>query len=802
MKPAFTKFANRMRQLSRRLRGGFLISATVCVISLGLYMALYLAVDRNPMLQFLADIELRTLDMRFRLRGPRQPGPAVVIVAIDQKSQDVLGKWPFARRHWAEAMDYLREAQAKVIAFDINFPQPDENSALQALRVVKKQYDASALRVEKDPHFEHELSSLQEDADNDQKFEDALSRFPDAVLGYFFLPASETGEQDQALVDEFLNFLSFQAYPQVVTDPPDHPEFIEKYEGPIFHGLSPNLPRFALYAKNFGFFNVLPDPDGVVRRAAAIIRFGDFFYPSLDIAAALAYTNYSLEQAAVIFNENGLWRIDFGEVAIPTDPHGFVQIDFHGRAGTFPTYSFADVVQRKLPPELFRDRLVLFGPTATGVGDMAVTPFQTEAYPGVEVHANFIDNILQGSFLRRGPRENLIDMAFIVLFSLGAGILLSVVPSVRATAVLIVFLGFFLWLAYYLFDTKRIWIAAFLPTATLTLNYAGIVSYRFFFEEREKKKMHGAFQQYVAPSVINQLLQQPDLLRLGGEEKVLTAMFADIRGFTSLSEGMSPSALVDLLNEYLSEMTEVIFRSWGTLDKYIGDAIMAFWGAPYPQPDHPERACHAALEMLETLAVLQKKWEAEGRPIMNIGIGVHTGPMLVGNMGSSHRFNFTIMGDNVNLASRLEGLNKQFGTRLIVSETTYQMVRDQVVARELDLIRVKGKTQPVTIYELVGRAGDGPLPRGVGGLPEWPLGDGHRAVWRIAPRVSRGWAHTCLHPALLGTHRGAPRGRVGRRVRHEEQVVRIASLPARNRFHPNGIRLKALSPGKPRAPMT
>ncbi len=701
MNPTLHKLAGRMRQIARKLRGGFVISATVCVISLGLYLALYLATRPQPMLQFLADIELRTVDMRFKLRGPRPPSPTVVIVAIDQKSQDVLGRWPFPRRYFAEAVDFVRQAGAKVIAFDINFPQPDQNSALQALRTVQKEYGASAGRAGIDPRFQRELSTMEKDADNDQKFEDALSRFPNAILGYFYLPPEETREQNQELVAEFLNYLSFQAYPQIV-----NPEFAGKFEGPDYHGISPNLPRFALYAKNFGYFNVLPDPDGVVRREPAIIRYQENFYPSLDIASALAYTDRSLDKVAVIFNSNGLERIDFGPIAIPTDPHGFVQINFHGPARTFPTYSMADVVQGTIDPGLFKDRLVLFGPTATGIADMAVTPFQTEAYPGVEVHANFIENLLHGDFLRRGLRENLIDIGFILLFSLGAGILLSVVPSVRATAILIALLGIFLWLAYYLFVAHRIWIAAFLPTATLTINYAGIVSYRFFFEEREKKKMHGAFQQYVAPSVINQLLQQPDLLRLGGEEKALTAMFADIRGFTSISEGMSPAQLVDLLNEYLSEMTEVIFRSWGTLDKYIGDAIMAFWGAPYPQPDHAERACHAALEMLETLGELQKKWEAEGRPRMNIGIGIHTGPMLVGNMGSRRRFNFTIMGDNVNLASRLEGLNKTFGTRLIVSENTHQVVSDHVVSRELDLIRVKGKKQPVKIYELLGRAED------------------------------------------------------------------------------------------------
>jgi adenylate cyclase len=702
MNHALRQFASRVRQFTRKFRGGFVISVTVCVISLSLYLALYLASRPEPMLQFLADIELRTLDMRFKLRGPRKPSSTVVIVAIDQKSQDVLGRWPFPRRYFAEAVDFVRQAGAKVIAFDINFPQPDQNSALQALRTVRKQYGASAQRVGTDPHFQNELSAMEKDADDDQKFEDALSRFPNAILGYFYLPPEETRKQNQQLVAEFLNYLSFQAYPQII-----NPEFAGKFESPDYLGISPNLPRFALYAKNFGYFNVLPDPDGVVRREPAIIRYEGNFYPSLDVASALAYTDRSLDQVAVVFNPNGLERIDFGPFAIPTDPRGFVQINFHGPARTFPTYSMADVVQGTIDPRFFKDRLVLFGPTATGIADMAVTPFQTEAYPGVEVHANFIENLLHGDFLRRGLRENLIDIGFILLFSLGAGILLSVVPSVRATAILIVLLGFFLGLAYYLFVSRQIWIAAFLPTATLTVNYAGIVSYRFFFEEREKKKMHGAFQQYVAPSVINQLLQQPDLLRLGGEEKVLTAMFTDIRGFTSISELMSPGELVDLLNEYLSEMTEIIFRNWGTLDKYIGDAIMAFWGAPYPQTDHPERACHAALEMLDTLAVLQEKWGAEGRPRMNIGIGIHTGPMLVGNMGSRRRFNFTIMGDNVNLASRLEGLNKTYGTRLIVSENTHQIVSDQVVSRELDLIRVKGKMQPVKIYQLLGRASDG-----------------------------------------------------------------------------------------------
>jgi adenylate cyclase len=682
-----------------KYHAGLVISGVVCVISVGLYFAIYLAPHPNAALRFMADIELRTLDARFQLRGARQPGPQVVIVAIDQKSQDVLGRWPFPRSNFAEAVDVLREAGARVIAFDINFPQPDQNSALQALREVRAQYEKAGARHSA---FDAKLKALEAAADNDKKFAEALSRFDNVVLGYFFLPKEELNAQNQALAGEFLNYLSFQAYPQII-----NPQYASKFEGREYDGLSPNLPVFAMYAKDFGYYNVLPDADGVARREPVVFKFQNSFYPSLDVASVLAYLNRPLEEVSVFFNPNGLERINIGSLVLPTDPEGFVQIDFHGPSGTFPTYSLSDVVQRKIPQEKFKDRLVLIGPTATGIADMAVTPFQTQAFPGVEVHANFISNVLENRFIQRGPGENLIDLGFILLFSLAAGVLLSVVKPVRATVVLLVLLGVFLWLSYYLFATHRIWIAAFLPTATLTVNYAVIVSYRFFFEERERKRVHGAFAQYVAPGVIKQLLDRPELMRLGGEEKELTAMFSDIRNFTGISEGMTPAALVDLLNELLSEMTEVIFHYWGTLDKYIGDSIMAFWGAPYPQDDHPERACQAGLEMLRTLRKAQARWQAQGKPNLNIGIGIHTGPMLVGNMGSKRRFNFTVMGDNVNLASRLEGLNKTFGTRLIVSETTFQTVQDKMLGRELDWIRVKGKIRPVRIYELLDAQEDG-----------------------------------------------------------------------------------------------
>jgi adenylate cyclase len=697
----FAQAASWLWRFVRRHRAGLLISSSVCVISLVSYAYLYISSRPSPLLTFLYEMELKTLDMRFQIRGTRLPNSPIVIVTIDEKSQNALGHWPFPRSRFATALDVLKSAGAKVVAFDVTFPQPDDNSSLQTLRELRKDYGSTPAE---NSQFAARLKSMEADADNDQKFAAALSRFENAILGYFlFFEKSETLTQNKQRVDDFVNYLSFQAYPQVI-----HPEYGAKMACYFCEakGIEPNLPKLAENAKNFGFFNVIPDADGVVRREPVIVRFQGNYYPSLDVATVLAYNNRTLDQVAAVFNRNGMERIDFGQNSIPTDADGYVQIDFHGPPRTYPWYSLSDVVAGKLPhgadlKKVFGGKIVLIGPTAIGIGDLRPTPFETTSFPGVEVHANFIDNLLTGEYIHRGLRENAIDIGFILLFSLVAGVTLSVVPAGRATIVLIGALLLFWWLCYYLFASRRIWIAMFLPTTTLALNYVGIVSYRFFFEEREKKKVRAAFGQYVAPGVVDRLLKEPDLLRLGGDEKELTAMFTDIRGFTAISEGLSPGALVELLNEYLSEMTEVIFRNWGTLDKYIGDAIMAFWGAPFPQPDHAERACRAALEMLQVLRRLQDKWLAEGRSQINIGVGINTGPMVVGNMGSNRRFNFTIMGDNVNLASRLEGINKEFGTRLVISEYTYRAAGKNLVVRELDLIRVKGKMRPVRIYELL-----------------------------------------------------------------------------------------------------
>jgi len=463
--------------LSQRFRIALGIGGAVCLLSLGLYVPVYFSSRPSPLFRFVADIELRTLDLRFRLRRGLPVSQAVVVVAIDQKSENQLGRWPFPRSYLAEAIDLLREAQARVIAFDVNFPQPEENSSVEALRWVRQSYSVLGPPEAGDSDLAGELESLKNEADNDRKLAEALSRCPNAVLGYFFLFQKEgTLTQNRESADEFLKYLSFRAYPRVV-----HPEYGKSLACPYCEalGISPNLPQFAVAAKNLGFFNLVPDSDGTVRRAPVLIRFQGRYYPSLDIAAALTYRDLPLDQVAVIFNRSGLERIDLGNLKVPADPDGYVQIDFDGPSRTFPMCSLADLVGRRLPPEMFRDRLVLIGPTAGGIGDRVVTPYQARADSGVEVHANFIENLLEGHFIRRGRREKLTDIAFILLFSLGTGALLGYASPVRATVLLVLLFGVFVWFAYCLFAYQQTWIAVALPTAALAFTHWGFVTYCF-----------------------------------------------------------------------------------------------------------------------------------------------------------------------------------------------------------------------------------------------------------------------------------------------------------------------------------
>src|SRR5215813_5146447 len=383
-------------------------------------------------------------------------------------------------------------------------------------------------------------------------------------------------------------------------------------------------------------------------------------------------------------------------------------INYLGKDRTFENLSIADIMNGKKDAEL-KGKVVLVGATAQGTFDQRVTPLN-RITPGVEIHANVLENILTRRFLQRGLAVDLGEVGFALLLAILFAVIFAKVRVTYALPVLAVSAGLVWAMA-----SAAVWagyeVYAALPLVELGSMFVLVTVFRYATEERDKRRLRKAFQLYLNPEVMEEMLEQPHNLQLGGKEMDLTVMFSDIRGFTGIAEKLSPTALVQLLNEYLSPMTDIVFRRRGTLDKYIGDAVMAFFGAPVQTDLHAANGCDTALEMIEALKRLRERWRIEDplRPEVDIGIGVSSGPMVVGNMGSSQRFNYTVMGDNVNLASRLESLNREYGTHILITEQTLIAARKALkddsayVVRELDSVRVKGKNEPVRLFELRGR---------------------------------------------------------------------------------------------------
>ncbi len=711
-------FSSVWRSWSQR-RVSLAISVGITAFAIFIYVFTFVGERPTPIFEFVQRQELNALDTRFRYRPRRytHPDPRIIIVDIDQHSQGVLGRWPFSREHFARVLDALREDGARVVAFNITFTEPDE--ILRPIRDLRARLQARHKRGRPlGPEVAAELASVEKEFDTDRQFARAIDRFDRVVLGNFFLysAADLKGLDDDAL-DRYADLLAFFTFPQVrplraAIGKQGILNLIQNYApyGLLPRGTQANMEiltdALAGESKTTGFFNVEADPDGVVRRALLTLPYGRSknyeewdLYASLDVEAVRLFLNLPKEETVLHFDETGIVAIEFGHsLRVRPDAIGRVMINYQGPVRTYPYVSIADVARHKFAPGTFRGKIVLVGASATGIGDLRSTPYGGLEYPGVEIHANVIDNILHQNFLVRGAKQVTVDLALILLFGVPLGIWLALTqPRWMWFGLLLVvpFVG-----GVYFAFLKGWWLNFTLPFSSLISNVGLVALYRALVEEKEKRKVRGAFQHYLSPEVIRRLLQNPELVKPRKNE--VTVMFSDIRGFTSISEKLDPQELALLLNQYLTDMTKIVFEHLGTLDKYIGDAVMAFWGAPFDEPAHASKSCHAALKMLRRVAELRQQWEAEHKPVLDIGIGLNTGVASVGNMGSELRYGYTVMGDAVNLASRLEGLNKEYRTHILVSETTYAAARGaRLIFRELDLIRVKGKMQPVTIYELL-----------------------------------------------------------------------------------------------------
>lgn len=637
-------------------------------------------------------LEMKAYDFKVLSRGKRDISGKVVIVAVDEKSLKAEGRWPWPRTKLARLVDRLSEAGASAIGFDIFFPEKDVYVPFDTVQEALKEKDLSQITNQ-------ELGQwLEEVGDSDTQFAKAIERSDRTVLGYFVYPTEDAAGGDAEKINKIhLNLLDFSQYSIVQRPQTGEPPPLRKV-----YAVGMSLPKLMDAANSAGFTSFLPERDGVIRWVPMVMETGDYVFPPLSLQILQQATQLSL---AVRIASYGVDNLRLGELVIPTNEKGDFLVNFYGPAYTFTHYSATDILSGQVGRANLEGRIVLVGATAAGAHDIHTSPYGP-LYPGVEIHANVMENILQGDYLLRPDWLLLLDLMVVIISGLILGIMAQFFAA-YATAVFVV-VGTLGYLAadWFMFTQKGVWIHTVFPVISQIFVYSGITLYRFIFEEREKRFIKGAFGQFLSPKVVQQLVDDPSLLKLGGERKVLTAFFSDVAGFSKISESLSPDQLVELLNNYLTEMTDILMAHDGTVDKFEGDAIISFFGAPIYFEDHARRCCFAALDMQKRLSELRTQWKKEGKHELHMRIGLNTGPMVVGNMGSKNRMDYTMMGDSVNLAARLEGANKQYRTFTMISEDTYEQAREHIEVRELDSIRVVGKNQPVKIFELLGRKGE------------------------------------------------------------------------------------------------
>ncbi len=598
----------------------------------------------------------------------------VAIVDVDEESLAATGQWPWPRNVLADLTNRIAAMQPAAIAFDMLFPEPDRMSPDLLARSLVRSDDALAARIAELP-------------DNDALFADAIKGWR-VVLGQALLErqVSESGDAKP---------ISGIAIGKLGGDPT---RFLFNYADAVR-----NIAVLEGAASGLGVFTLLPESDGVVRRLPGVVRVGDQILPSLAISALTVATG--AKTLVVKSDAAGVAGLIVGQTFVPTDEHGRLLVHY-SRHDRSRFVSAKDILAGQVPANRLAGRIVVVGSSASGLSDFAPTPV-SGALPGVEVHAQVLEAIVSQNLLQRPRIATTIEL-LVVIASLALVALLMHFASAKWTLAISVFLTIGLFGgSWWLFSAKGVLIDATYAAVATFLLYVYLAYVKYVDEERTRSRIRSAFSHYLAPQMVDRLVEDPSRLRLGGENREITVMFCDVRGFTSISENLDPEDLVNLVNRIFTPLTDVIHKRQGTVDKYIGDCIMAFWNAPLSDADHARNACLAALEMQGAMADLNRVlheeafWKDGQQTGLSVGIGINTGICCVGNMGSEQRFDYSVLGDSVNLASRLEAQGKTYACPIVVGETTFQKASD-VAALELDLIRVVGKKVPVRIYGLVG----------------------------------------------------------------------------------------------------
>jgi adenylate cyclase len=652
-------------------------------------------------------IQHRAFDAYLNIAPRPYTDAKVRVIDIDEKSLTDIGQWPWPRTDIALLVRRLTERGAKVIAFDSLFPEPDQTSPK---RIATKWPDGPGMK-----EIKTRVSSL---PDHDEALARELKK-SSVVLSFAPIGEDRAHLPAHKATIGFLGSTTKTVDAQgnlVVSESDDPTKYLTDYPGAVS-----NLPILDSAATGMGSMGFAPEHDGIIRRAPLLFRFGEQLYPSLalesvrvsehtsGIRGKLAATNRDSWLHRLIDDATGITVLKVGQYLVPTDGAGRIWV-----------YYTAESVQRTLPAwkimdpkavvEGMKDTIVFIGTSAQGLKDLRATPLNA-AEAGVQVHANIAEQIILQQFLDRPGRASRLEVAATVAGGLLLLVLLVQVGAAWAAPVGIAMIAAALGISWHAYTAWHWLVDPVYPVTALASVFASFAAVGYVSSERDRRKITDTFGRYLSPKVVENLAKHPGTVELGGETREMTFHFCDIRGFTTISEKFDPHGLTDFINRFLTPMTEIILAHDGTIDKYMGDCIMAFWNAPMTVPEHARKACTAALAMHARLAELNAKWQAEAKaagrdlPEIHIGTGLNTGPCVVGNMGSTLRVDYTVLGDDVNLASRLEGQSKSYGVNIVIGPTTREQAAD-FATLELDLIKVKGKTVPVHIFVLLGGPDD------------------------------------------------------------------------------------------------
>lgn len=658
------------------------------LIGFGLLIVLFFVGNaaRFYRLDFVDQLSAIFYDYRLQLTMPRTVDDRIVILDIDEKSLKEEGRWPWSRDRLALLVDKLFDKYAiEVVGFDVVFAEKDESSGLKVLQQLAKN------QLKDVAQYQSVLTQIRPQLEYDKLFAGKIKN-RNVVLGYYLTEQKDRNISGMLPKPTFPAD-SFKGRPLAFT---------------AWNGYGANLPELQQAAASAGHINPLVDADGVVRRVPMLAEYNGAYYESLSLAMVRTLLGHPrLLPGYAEGADEGYAGLEWLELAasggtlkIPVDRDVSTFVPYRGKQGSFRYISVTDVLHDRVELAQLKGKIILVGTTAPGLLDMRATPV-AEVYPGVEVHANLIAGILDQNLKEQPAYMVGAEVVWLLLIGVALSFLLPLLSPAKAILVTVLVFVLTQGVSLLIWHYGNLLMPVANSFGVIALLFALDMSYGYFFESRTKRLITGLFGQYVPSEVVVELSQHPESVSMEGESREMTILFSDVRGFTGISEGLDPKELTVLMNEFLTPLSRIVHKHRGTIDKYMGDCIMAFWGAPLPDKEHARHAILAGIEMQAALKALQPHFKERGWPEIRVGVGINTGRVSVGNMGSEVRVAYTVMGDEVNLASRLEGITKQYGVGIIVGENTRRAVTD-FVYRELDHVRVKGKDKPVAIYEPIG----------------------------------------------------------------------------------------------------